>query len=207
VSLVVEGLLIAGGIVVGRWIARAIRTRGARSEPARPAAAAEANDAPAELPATFACKLGDVVVRVAERDEAWLAGALVFSEEHPTAALFVAPEAGADRALFVRDAPGAGLVWLAPLAADELPLTKDPPHALEHGGTRFERSRRLPVRVARQGSGAPNVGDRAIVAEYAGPAAERLVVVAGSDATLAWRGVLLGEGEYDVLPGSKETRE
>jgi hypothetical protein len=207
VSLVVEGLVIAGGIVLGRWIARAVKTRGARRAPALPVATGDATEAPVELPASFPCKLGDVVVRVAERDEAWLAGALVFSEDRPTAALFVAPEAGTDRALFVRDVPGTGVVWLAPLAAGELPLTKDPPHALEHGGTRFERSRRLPVRVSRLGSGAPPVGDRAVVAEYTGPASERLVVVAGSDATWAWRGALLGEGEYDVLPGSKETRE
>jgi hypothetical protein len=61
------------------------------------------------------------------------------------------------------------------------------------------------VRVSRVGSGAPSVGDRAVVAEYAGPAAMRLLVVAGSEQTLAWKGVALEEGEYDVLPGSPET--
>ena len=44
-----------------------------------------------------------------------------------------------------------------------------------------------------------------MVAEYTGPAGARLLVVAGADSTLAWKGVALGEGEYDVLPGGGET--
>jgi hypothetical protein len=35
----------------------------------------------------------------------------------------------------------------------------------------------------------------------------RLLIVAGSEQTLAWKGVALREGEYDVLPGSPETLE
>ena len=46
---------------------------------------------------------------------------------------------------------------------------------------RYERARRLPVRVSRVGTGAPAVGERAVVAEYAGPAGARLLVVAGTD--------------------------
>ncbi len=159
----------------------------------------------ADLPTSFPCKLGDVVVRVAERDEAWLAGGLVFAEERPVAALFIAPEAGGDRAIFVRDVPGAGVTWLAPIAVDAPAVTREPPHALEHDGVRYERARRLPVSVVRVGSGAPSVGDRAIVAEYAGPAAMRLLIVAGAEQTLSWQGVALGDGEYDVLPGSPDT--
>jgi len=207
VTLLVDALVVGGAIVVGRWIfgkMRALRGREGTG-------ATQGGEAPSEPPrdplAGFPCRLGDVVLRTAERDEAWLAGALVLEEERPVAALFVAPEAGGDRALFVRDAPGAGLVWLAPLAPGSLALTKEPPSALEHEGTRFERTRRLPVRVVRVGSGAPAVGDQAIVAEYTGAAADRLLVVAGRDLTLAWRGVLLREGEYDVLPGGKRTLE
>jgi hypothetical protein len=203
-SLVVDVLVVAGGVVVGRWIARRIRARAG----GRGASGAERGEGPAparDRLAGFPCKLGDVVMRMAERDEAWLAGALVFEEDGATAALFVAPEAGVDRAVFVRKAPGSGVTWLAPLAPGELALAGDPPHAIEHAGTRFERSRRLPVRVARLGTGTPSIGDRAVVAEYAGPAAERLVIVAGSDQRLAWRGVALADGEYDVLPGGRET--
>jgi hypothetical protein len=45
------------------------------------------------------------------------------------------------------------------------------------------------------------VGQSAVIAEYTGPGALRLVVVAGAEQTLAWRGVALAPGEYDVLPG------
>jgi hypothetical protein len=61
------------------------------------------------------------------------------------------------------------------------------------------------VRVERLGTGAPDVGKRAVLGEYAAAGAERLVVVAGSDAAFAWRGVVMAEGEYEVLPGGKAT--
>ncbi len=206
-SIVIDALVVGGGILLGRWIARTLRARRRAGEgtpaPAKQDGAQRANDLFAGMP----CKLGDVVVRNAERDEAWLAGALVFEEDKPVAALFVAPEAGGDRALFVRDAPGSGLTWLVPLPKSALPLTSDPPHAVEHDGARYERARRLPVKVTRVGTGAPGVGPRAVVAEYAGPAAERLLVVAGTEQTVAWTGVCLGEGEYDVLPGGASTLE
>jgi hypothetical protein len=197
VSVVFDALIIVGGLVLGRWIARSVRGRRPPTSPR----ASEKPAAPSDPFAALPCRLGDVVVRVVERDEAWLAGALVLEEDRPVAALFVAPEAGGDRAVFAREAPGAGLTWLWPLAAGELPLTKDPPHALEHGGAHFERARRLPVRVARVGTGAPSVGDRAVLAEYDGPGTQRIVVVAGTERTVAWKGVALGATEYDVLPG------
>ncbi len=203
-TILVDALVVGGGILLGQWIARTIRARRATGR-APEAAQRDGAKAAADPFAGMPCKLGDVVVRTAERDEAWLAGALVFEEERPVAALFVAPEAGGDRALFVRDAPGAGITWLVPLAKAALPLTSDPPHAVEHEGARYVRARRLPVRVTRVGTGAPAVGSRAVVAEYAGAAAERLLVVAGGEHTLAWKGVSLGEGEYDVLPGGPST--
>jgi hypothetical protein len=198
VNLVVDLMVAAGGVVIGRWLARRLRAR----VPGEAAAAVAASSTP-KL-AAFPCQLGDVVVRTAERDEAWLAGALVFEEQRPVAALFVAPEAGADRAVLVR-ASDDGVTWLSPLAPGELPLTPDPPYTIEHGGVRFQRARRLPVGVTRLGSGAPSVGERAVIAEYAGPAAEQIVVVVGTEQTLAWVGVALGKGDYDVLPGGKAT--
>jgi len=204
-TILLDAAVIVGGLALGRWIVRRVRAR--RAEPALPPLRGdtETRTVPEEWPSTFPCKLGDVVVRVAERDEAWLAGALVFEEERPVAALFVAPEAGGDRAVFVRDVPGAGMTWLTPLAEDAPAVTKEPPHALEHDGVRYERARRLPVRVSRVGSGAPSVGEQAVVAEYTGPAAMRLLVVAGGEQTLVWKGETLGEGDYDVLPGSPDT--
>jgi len=200
VTILVDALVVVGGVALGRWIVRRIRGRTAAPGPDR--------EAPAlghEVPSRFPCALGDVVIRFAEGDEAWLGGAMMLEEDGPVAALFVAPEAGGDRAVFVRDAAGAGMTWLAPIAQGALAVPREPPHALDHEGIRYERARRLPVRVSRVGVGVPTVGDSAIVAEYAGPANLRLLVVAGTAQTLAWKGVALMEGEYDVLPGSKET--
>jgi len=202
--LLVDVAIVGGGILLGRWIVRRMRARG----PGADTVAVKERPAPKQDPlAGFPCKLGDVLVRVAERDEAWLAGALVLEEEHPVAVIFVAPEAGGDRAIFVRSAPSPGIAWLAPLAPGELALTPDPPHSLEHGGARYQRVRRLPVTVSRIGSGAPAVGAQAIVAEYEGGGTDRIVVLAGAHQTLAWKGVALGEGDYDVLPGDGSTLE
>jgi len=202
VSLVVDVVLAAGGVAIGRWLARTWR----EGDRARPVAAGEGETRPPERAGNgnFPCDLGDVVVRVMERDEAWLAGALSFSEDGPIAALFVAPEAGADRAVFAREGED-GLLWLGALPAGEITPTQDPPHALEHGGAHFERLRRWPVGVRRLGTGVPTVGEKAILAEYAGPGEERLLVVAGADRTMGWRGVALRRADYDVLPGSKRT--
>jgi hypothetical protein len=138
-------------------------------------------------------------------EEAWLAGALVFTEDDPTAALFVAPDAGKDRAIFTRPKPAPLVWWLLPIGPAELAIGPEPPTSLEHEGVRFERVRRLPLRAERQGTGAPDVGDNVIVAEYTGPGAERLVVVAGSGSVRAWRGSALEEGMFDVLPSGRST--
>jgi hypothetical protein len=199
VSLVVGLVVATGGVMMGRWLAHRMRPRASLE-------AQGAADAPAppggEVFAGFPCRLGDVVVRTIERDEAWLAGALVFQEDRPIAALLIAPEAGADRAVFVRQGQ-EGLDWLSPLGESPIAGPGEPAHTIEHGGVRFERARRLPVRVIRMGSGAPHVGDSAIVAEYAGPTVERIVVVVGSEQTRSWRGTALGQRDYDVLPGDK----
>jgi hypothetical protein len=199
VTLLVDVLVIAGGVVLGRWIARSIRAR--RGTVGEGAAGKDAPVPPPDPLQDFPCKLGDVILRAAEHDEAWLAGALVFEEDAPVAALFVAPEAGGDRALFVR--VGGGIVWLSPTSTAAIGKTPEPPHTLELGGVRYERTRRLPVRVSRVGSGAPAVGAKALVVEYGGAAVDRLLVVAGSEQTLVWQGVQLSEGEYEVLPGEK----
>ena len=204
--LLVDVAIVGGGILLGRWIVRRMRARSSDRDTA--AVGAKERPAPKADPlAGFPCKLGDVLVRVAERDEAWLAGALVLEEERPVAVIFIAPEAGGDRAIFMRPPPPPGLAWMAPLKPAELALTADPPHTLEHGGTRYQRVRRLPVTVSRLGSGAPAVGPQAIVAEYEGGGSDRIVVLAGAQQTLAWKGVALGDGEYDVLPGDGSTLE
>jgi hypothetical protein len=128
----------------------------------------------------------------------------VLREDRPVAVLFVAPEAREDRALFVRD---GAVTWLAPFAGMPAMALGEPPHAIEHEGALFERTRRLPVHVERLGTGAPAVGERAVVGEYSGLGAERVVVIAGTQAVVAWRGVALSEDDYDVLPGGNATLE
>ncbi len=235
-TLAVDAVVIAGGLFLGRLVAKALRQRRQRqSTPAEPGASgpdrtpaspvgrrsAPTRSTQSDPPRSdegagrdrsdpldgFVCRLGDVVVRRVEGDEAWLAGALVLAEERPVAALFIAPDAGGERAVFVHGPAQIALTWLSPLGAGQITLGAEPPQALEHGGTRFERTRRLPVRVQQLGTGAPQVGASAVIGEYAASGLERLVVILGSDASLAWRGVSLSEADYDVLPGGQATLE
>ena len=75
-----------------------------------------------------------------------------------------------------------------------LALTGEPPHSRSSTlASATSASRRLPVKVERVGTGAPSVGSQAIVAEYAGAGPERLLVVAGAEQRLAWKGSLCGE--------------
>jgi hypothetical protein len=219
VSLLVTGAIIGGGLLLGRLIAIAVR--GGRStkqregesdeqEPAEPDVSAPKKDDGKSAPrarvdrfALLPFKIGDVILR-AGGEEAWLAGALVFSEDAVAAALFVAPEAKLDRAIFARTKKAsARIAWLEPLPDGAITTGAEPPSSIEHEGTRFDRVRRLPVRVERAGTGAPDVGERAIVAEYATPAGDALVLVLSSSNVRAWRGTLLEEGMYDVLPGGR----
>jgi hypothetical protein len=199
VSLLAAVVGVAGGVILGRMVRLAIRTARGRPQPTVPEPLDEGG-AFTGLP----CKLGDVVVRRVEGDEAWLAGALVFFEDRPVGALFVAPEARRDLAVLAREARSE-LAWLAPASNAGVFAGRDPPSAIEHDGLRFDRTRRTPVRVERLGTGAPAVGATAIVAEYSGPGAERYLLVAGAESTLAWRGVSLTERDYDVLPSGRST--
>jgi hypothetical protein len=82
----------------------------------------------------------------------------------------------------------------------------EPPSSLEHKGDRFERVRRIPYRVEREGTGAPDVGEQAVVAEYTS-GESRLLVVTGSGVARMWRGHVLEDGTYDVLAAGKSTLE
>lgn len=237
-TLALEAAVIAGGLFCGRLIARVVKQRRERRNPATvgdadsgsaldtedgenprsPSSPDNERDdddgddrrtAVAASLAGFVCKPGDVVVRRLEGDEAWLAGALIFAEERPVAALFVAPDTGAGHAVLVPGPSQTTLTWLAPVSAEDLTLlglaarSGEPPQALEHAGVHFERTRRLPVRVERWGAGAPRVGATAILGEYGAPGLERLVVVMGAAAAFAWSGVSLSEAEYEVLPAGE----
>jgi len=155
----------------------------------------------------FVCQLGDVLMRITG-EEAWLAGGVVLSEDVPVAVLFVAPDAVHDRAIYVRARPRGGLFWLEPLDPSAVLVGGEPPSSVEHGGVRFDRVRRLPLRPRRVGVGAPDVGDAVVVAEYASAGAERLVVLkANSGLVAAYRGLELEEGSYEVIASGDSTLE
>jgi hypothetical protein len=154
----------------------------------------------------FPCRLGDVVMGVGG-DEAWLAGALVLSEETPTAVLFIAPDAGGDRALWVRRSMTSDILWMLPIPPGELAVGAEPPSSLEHAGERYERVRRLPLNVERHGTGAPDMGDQVVVAEYKSLPGTKLLVMVGPGGTRAWHGMSLEHGMYDVLASGKSTLE
>lgn len=204
-SLVLTTILVGSGILLGRMIARSPEKK--TSEPAAPAPEPAKKEAPkAPNLDAFPCKLGDVVLRSATSEEAWLAGAIVlFEGDEPAAALFVSPEAGGDRAVLAR-ASQSELLWLSE-AKGVLVALGEPPTALEVGSDRFERRRRRPLRAERVGTGAPDVGADVIFAEYTGLGDEGLVVLAAKDRVYAWRGPALSSAAYDVLPASPSQEE
>jgi len=153
----------------------------------------------------FLCQLGDVLMRITG-EEAWLAGGVVLSEEVPIAVLFVAPDAGHDCVIYVRCRPRESLLWLEPLDPSAVLVGGEPPSSVEHGGIRFDRARRLPLRPKRIGVGAPDVGDAVVVAEYASAGAERLLVMkANSGVVRAYRGLELEEGSFEVIASGDST--
>ena len=127
-SFALEAAVVAGGIFLGRLLSRVMKRR--RMAAALPAGdgddtASESGESDGdgetdEALEGFVCRLGDVLLRRVEGDEAWLAGALVLAEDRPVAALFIAPEAHGDRAIFVPGPRQTVLTWLAPVAAGEL---------------------------------------------------------------------------------------
>ncbi len=239
-SFLITSALVAGGVIAGRFVARAMR-RGAapregddmkneekkKNDERKSDEADEAKDKDADAatvaaakkkgnkakPAEeedvfdgFPCHLGDVVMGVGG-DEAWLAGALVLSEETPTAVLFIAPDAGGDRALWMRRSMTSDILWLRSIPQGELHVGAEPPSSIEHAGERYERVRRLPLNVERHGTGAPDVGDQVVVAEYKSLPGTKLLVMVGPGGTRAWHGMSLEHGMYDVIASGKSTLE
>jgi hypothetical protein len=221
VSLLLAGLIVAGtsgAIAVGRWLS------GRRDKPSEPKPPGDSknDDADETRDATskpvkrkvegphahlegFPCQLGDVLLRLTG-EEAWLAGGLVLSEDAPVAALFVAPDAGHDCAIYVRPSPREAVYWMEPLDPGAVLVGGEPPSSVEHGGIRFDRLRRLPLRPKRIGVGAPDVGDAVVLAEYASAGSERLLVMRStSGASHAYRGEELEVSAYEVIPSGRST--
>ena len=167
-SFILVGLIVAGAsgaVAVGRFLARRRDGKAMVRIDGRPATTQEGDEADeamgdgykasgrapkstkrtAEGPQAhldgFPCQLGDVLMRLTG-EEAWLAGGLVLSEAGPIAALFVAPEAGHDCAIYARPQPREGLFWLEPLDPGAVLVGGEPATSVEHDGIRFDRVRR-----------------------------------------------------------------
>jgi len=146
----------------------------------------------------FKLGIGDVLV-AENGEEAWLAGACVFAEEAPIAALFRAPARDGDLAIYLRALPPFETFWLT-FTRSERASPIEPPHSLEEGGVLYSRTRRLPVGVTRHGTTSFDVEGFAIVGEYKGLADERMLRVATADEALYFVGHVLRPGSYDLLP-------
>ena len=232
-SFLLAGLIVAGtsgAVAVGRWLSRRREDTSAPKPDSSGAGDGSSNggegatstdDASAkgtskrspkrkvEGPSAhlegFPCQLGDVIMRLTG-EEAWLAGGVVLSEEAPIAALFVAPDAGQDCAIYARPRPRESIFWMLPLDPGAVLVGGEPPSSVEHDGIRFDRVRRLPLRPKRIGVGAPDVGDSVILAEYASAGSERLLVIRSTMGTsFAYRGEELAMSSYEVIASGRAT--
>ncbi|HEY2516363.1 MAG TPA: hypothetical protein VGI39_36075 [Polyangiaceae bacterium] len=216
-SLLVTAIAVGTGLLMGGWLGRGKRQPPPPKLPAPGADARGANEKSARAPerepsaeeeaaidwGAFPCALGDVVVRTLDHTEAWLAGGVVFCEDAPAGVLFIAPERGGEGAILAWPRPRRELGWLTPVHSAALAVGDDPPSAIELDGVRFERTRRLPLRLERVGTGAPDMGAQGVVGEYRAASGEIALVVVAEGVARGWRGRMLGEGEYEIWGNAK----
>ena len=189
--------MVAGRLLAQRALAANGRPRDDGASRALPPTSPKAVDL-----SDFPCQLGDVVVRAVGGDEAWLAGALVFTEGEPIAVLFVGPEAGGDHYVYVRREDDGLLAWLKRESASLLGDASAPPSTIDLEGEHYARSRNLPLRVERIGTGLPDVGSEATVSEYTSENGGFVLLVQAKELA-CYRGERLLPGTYDVLAGDK----
>ena len=144
--------------------------------------------------ASLGLSLGDVVS--AEGEERWLAGAIVARDTKLLAAVFIAPEGLAHRAVVAFPSPDRGIQWLAPA---DVASPAEPPATLEIEGIVMRRRARLPVHLERLGQGAPHVGPSGVLAMYEAGGREAAIVITSEGKCHAWFGCHLDEGEYDRM--------
>lgn len=201
-SLLLASLLASmSGAGLG-WL---MHRRVAKRESHARAHIAERKGPEAPLLAGFPCQPNDVVLR-STGEEAWLAGVVVLSERVPVAALFHAPNAVHDLALYVQPQPRPSVWWLEPVDMSTLDIGPKPPSALEVGHVRFERTRLIPLEATTAGSVSPMVTGSVLVAEYVASDTERLLVLKAPAQTLAYRGRELASGTYEVIAPTDEAK-
>jgi hypothetical protein len=192
VAAIVGGALFGGGTFA--WFLRKKKATKART------VAPAATERPSPLASRgFAMELGDVV-EIGGR-ELWLEEGWILSEgDDAVIALFAAKEA----TLVTLPAPSKASYLLDSV---ELAFAGDPPLTLESGGVRFERVRRLPVRVETLEKSSPLPWEEALLSEYRGLATDALFVLGNAGRVRAWQGRLVGESEIERWGGGKSTLE
>jgi hypothetical protein len=169
----------------------------------------EADDAaPADEPAARAKKkssidaglplaLGDVVS--VDREERWLAGAIVARDADRLAAVvFLAPEGAKQHAIAVFPPPRREIFAMAPA---DVVCPGEPPTTLEIDTVAFTRKSRLPVALAREGQGVPQLAETGLLATYEAGARDVALVLSAGDRVFAFRGQRYDEDEYERLGG------
>jgi hypothetical protein len=196
-------IAVAAGVSVAAGLLAAHRRKGredaeASDEDPRGAGKPAAVVAPSPFDG-LALALGDVVS--SDREERWLAGALIAREAgRVVSVLFIAPEGATHGAVAVFPEPRRDIFWLAPV---DVVCPDEPPTTLEIGTTMLSRRARIPVAVERVGQGTPPVGETALWAIYEGGADVALLLCSGRKVH-AWVGRRRDEGDYERLGGGGE---
>jgi hypothetical protein len=193
--LVVAALLVAGGAMIGALAARALGRR-------RVSMAADDERARAALSSreqTPGLAVGDVVS--VRGEHAWLEGGwMLYEGSRRVGAVLFAPE------LVLVEAAGPRPAWYKawPAALGIATTLPEPPASLEHDGERFERRRRIPVRIEPLGEAPAPPGEAALFAEYYGLSGDCLWMVRSALATAAFRGARLRDEELERWGSSRE---
>jgi hypothetical protein len=204
-SLLVTAAIVGGGALVaaiGTRIAVAARRRArARAHAANAdAAAAGAKPAESRLAETgFTVQQGDVI-SVTGR-ELWLEqGWLLLEGNDAIAAILFAREA----VVLAHPKPRPRFYYLNEI---ELRLPADPPSALDHGGVRYERARRLPIAIEPLPKSPDPPWQTALLTEYRGLGSEVLWALIHSGTCRAWSGRAVDDAEIELWGGGSSTLE
>lgn len=196
-SLLVAAAVSVVAVSVGGWLA--VRRR--RAEPAvSEAPAAVAVERERLLSSRgFRVELGDVLEIAGQ--ELWLErGWLLAEGDQPVMALLFS----AAHTLVVEPGEPARLTLAREL---ELELPATVPSALEVGGVRFERARRLPVTVTALGATTPPPFDEAVVTELRGLAGDVLYVLGHQGFCKAYQGRAVQSSDVTLWGGGQSTLE
>jgi hypothetical protein len=196
VSLLVTAIIVGGGALVAGIGARIALARRARRQ-SEDEVAEEPAKASRLAIAGFAFEQGDVI-SIAGR-ELWLEhGWLLAEGDDPIAALLFAREA----VVLAEPRPRGRVCRLHEV---ELRMPGDPPSALDHGGARYERARRLPVAIERLPQSPEPPWPNALLCEYRGLGGEVLWVLLHAGTCRAWAGFFVAEHEIEHWGGGAET--